>query len=64
MENSVYENKHTLLNETTLFFFPPLQNGYSGNECVVEISLYVYSLCMVSMVKCQIQVDSNIVTMS
>jgi len=24
VENSVYENKHTLLNETILFFFFPL----------------------------------------
>jgi hypothetical protein len=58
VENSVYENKHTLLKKLNCFF--PLQNGYSGNECVVEISLYVCSLCMVSVVKCQI--DSNIVT--
>lgn len=35
------------------FFFPP-HTGDSGNECIVEISLYVCSLCMAG------QIDSNI----
>jgi len=54
-------NIHCLI-KLYCFFLSSLQNGYSGNECVVEISLYVCYLCMVSVVKCQI--DSDIVTMS
>ena len=48
MENSVYENKHTLLNETILFFFSFFRMNKLGMNVLLKLVymsvLYVWYL--------------------
>jgi hypothetical protein len=59
VENLVYENKHMLLKEAIPLFFFHLRKDAVRMNVLLKLCC---SLCMVSVVKCQI--DSNIVTMS